>query len=175
MSKPTYALALIALATLGLGCNQPPTEPPPVAPPPVVSTTPSEPADTSTGPEAPPPDAGQGEVEYASTPSGLQYYIAQQGTGEGVRPGQEVTVHYTGLLQDGGTQFDSSVGRAPFTFTLGSGMVIAGWDEGVAGMKRGEKRRLVIPGDLAYGAQGRPGRIPPNATLIFDIELLDFR
>lgn len=88
-----------------------------------------------------------------------------------------MTVHYTGWLYDPagpeqkGQQFDSSIGGQPFAFTLGSGLVIAGWDRGVAGMRVGGRRRLVIPAELAYGSSGRGG-IPPNATLVFDIELL---
>jgi FKBP-type peptidyl-prolyl cis-trans isomerase len=107
-----------------------------------------------------------------TTPSGLQYTIDQPGTGAEARPGQNVTVHYTGWLTDG-TKFDSSRDRGePFEFALGQGRVIAGWDEGVAGMKVGEKRTLVIPSALGYGEQGS-GPIPPNATLVFKVELLN--
>lgn len=93
------------------------------------------------------------------------------GTGAEATPGSTVTVNYTGALPDG-TVFDSSVGRGPFTFGLGAGQVIRGWDEGVAGMKVGGKRRLVIPADKAYGNQAVGGVIPANATLLFDVELL---
>ncbi len=94
------------------------------------------------------------------------------GAGPAPKHGDAVTVHYTGWLTDG-AKFDSSVDRdEPFTFVLGAGQVIQGWDQGVAGMRVGDKARLTIPPDLAYGAQGYPGAIPPNATLIFEVELL---
>lgn len=96
----------------------------------------------------------------------------QQGAGKDAEKGKEITVHYTGMLEDG-TVFDSSVTRKqPLTFTLGAGMVIAGWDQGFNGMKEGGKRKLTIPPHLAYGSRGVGGVIPPNATLIFDVELL---
>ena len=111
-----------------------------------------------------------------TTPSGLQYEDTTPGTGAEAKAGQEVRVHYTGWLYNGGQQgakFDSSLDRGdPFAFSLGAGMVIKGWDEGVAGMKVGGKRNLIIPPQLAYGAGGCGGVIPPNATLKFDVELL---
>ncbi len=107
------------------------------------------------------------------TDSGLKYEILQEGEGTEATSGKSVAVHYTGWLEDG-TKFDSSVDRnSPFSFSLGAGMVIQGWDEGVNGMKIGEKRKLTIPSDLGYGASGAGGVIPPNATLIFDVELLE--
>ena len=111
------------------------------------------------------------------TPSGLQYEDTVIGSGDVATKGQSVTVHYTGwLFKDGvqGAKFDSSKDRSdPFVFTLGAGMVIRGWDEGVAGMLVGGARTLIIPADLGYGARGAGGVIPPNATLKFDVELLD--
>ena len=96
----------------------------------------------------------------------------QQGSGREAVKGKEITVHYTGMLEDGPV-FDSSVSRQqPFTFTLGAGLVIAGWDEGFEGMKVGGKRKLTIPPHMAYGRRGAGGVIPPDATLIFDVELL---
>jgi peptidylprolyl isomerase len=111
----------------------------------------------------------QGAVKTAS---GLSYTDLVKGNGAAPTSGKGVTVHYTGWLVNG-TKFDSSVDRGqPFSFGLGAGQVIRGWDEGVAGMKIGGKRTLIIPPDLGYGARGAPGAIPPNATLMFDVELL---
>ncbi|MBU3649402.1 MAG: FKBP-type peptidyl-prolyl cis-trans isomerase [Limnohabitans sp.] len=111
-----------------------------------------------------------------TTPSGLQYLDTVDGEGETAAPGHQVVVHYTGWLYQNGEQgakFDSSRDRQrPFEFNLGEGMVIRGWDEGVAGMKVGGQRTLIIPPELGYGARGAGGVIPPNATLKFDVELL---
>ncbi|MEI6734233.1 MAG: FKBP-type peptidyl-prolyl cis-trans isomerase [Comamonadaceae bacterium] len=111
-----------------------------------------------------------------TTPSGLQYTDNLVGTGSLAGAGQRVTVHYTGWLYNDGVQgakFDSSKDRNdPFVFSLGAGMVIRGWDEGVAGMQVGGARTLIIPPALGYGARGAGGVIPPNATLKFDVELL---
>jgi len=109
------------------------------------------------------------------TADGLQYWDIKVGTGPGATAGQTVKVHYTGWLTNG-KKFDSSVDRGePFTFPLGGGQVIKGWDEGVAGMKVGGKRQLRIPPQLGYGDRGAGGVIPANATLIFDVELLGVR
>jgi FKBP-type peptidyl-prolyl cis-trans isomerase FkpA len=114
-----------------------------------------------------------------TTPSGLQYEDTAVGSGAAARAGSKVTVHYTGWLYDPatdsgrGSKFDSSKDRRdPFRFDLGAGMVIRGWDEGVAGMQVGGTRMLRIPPELGYGARGAGGVIPPNATLVFEVELL---
>jgi len=109
------------------------------------------------------------------TPSGLRYQDITEGQGATATADRTVSVHYTGWLPNG-EKFDSSRDRnEPFSFTLGAGQVIAGWDEGVAGMKVGGRRKLVIPADLGYGTAGAPPDIPPGATLVFDVELLDVR
>ena len=111
-------------------------------------------------------------MSTTTTASGLVIEELEVGTGDEARAGREVTVHYPGWLTDG-TKFDSSVDRAqPFSFPLGAGHVIKGWDEGVSGMKVGGKRKLTIPASLGYGARGAGGVIPPNATLVFEVELL---
>jgi FKBP-type peptidyl-prolyl cis-trans isomerase FkpA len=111
-----------------------------------------------------------------TTATGLQYNDTVVGEGDEAKKGQSVTVHYTGwLFNDGekGAKFDSSLDRRdPFVFSLGAGMVIRGWDEGVAGMKVGGERTLIIPAELGYGARGAGGVIPANATLQFDVQLL---
>lgn len=105
----------------------------------------------------------------------LKIETLREGTGSGIVSGQTAVVHYTGWLIDG-TKFDSSLDTGtPFSFPLGEGRVIAGWDQGVLGMKVGEKRKLFIPSDLAYGSSGVGGIIPPNAPLIFEVELLEIK
>lgn len=105
-----------------------------------------------------------------TTPSGLQYWDIKVGAGAKAIPGETVRMHYIGWLTNG-KKFDASLDK-PFSFDLGASQVIKGWDEGVAGMRVGGKRQLRIPPDLAYGEKGYPGVIPPNATLIFDVELV---
>jgi FKBP-type peptidyl-prolyl cis-trans isomerase FkpA len=118
---------------------------------------------------------GVDTAAMTKTPSGLRFQDLAQGQGAEATAGKSVVVHYTGWLPNG-EKFDSSRDRnEPFSFTLGAGQVIAGWDEGVAGMKVGGRRKLVIPPDLAYGTAGAPPDIPPGATLVFDVELLNVR
>ena len=123
--------------------------------------------------------AAEGGAEMVTTDSGLRYEEHVAGSGDEAVSGKQVEVHYTGWLNDGdqkGNKFDSSVDRDQhFAFALGVGMVIKGWDQGVAGMKVGSKRTLYIPSALGYGSRGAGGVIPPNVDLIFDVELIDFK
>lgn len=121
--------------------------------------------------------SGKEATKVVTTETGLKYEDVKVGTGAEAKAGQTVSVHYTGKLNDAnGKKFDSSVDRGqPFSFNLGAGMVIKGWDQGVAGMKVGGKRNLTIPADLGYGARGAGGVIPPNATLFFEVELLEVK
>jgi peptidylprolyl isomerase len=125
------------------------------------------------------PTAAKAEEAAVTTPSGLKYIDTKVGDGAAPKQGQTCVMHYTGWLYVNGAKgpkFDSSVDRGqPFPFPIGRGRVIAGWDEGVATMKVGGKRTLIIPPELGYGAGGAGGVIPPNATLIFDVELLDVK
>ncbi len=116
------------------------------------------------------------DKNVVTTPSGLKYTVLHEGTGTTTpKSGQTVVVHYTGTLENG-TKFDSSRDRGqPFSFKIGVGQVIKGWDEGLSTMKVGDRRELIIPPELGYGARGAGGLIPPNATLVFDVELLDIK
>ena len=129
-------------------------------------------------PAAPPAETKK-ESKMVTTPSGLMYEDLKVGTGASPQPGQTCVMHYSGWLWVNaakGSKFDSSVDRGkPFPFPIGAGRVIKGWDEGVATMKVGGRRILIIPPDLAYGAPGRPPVIPPNSTLCFEVELLEVK
>lgn len=150
-----------------------PAATPPAAQPQASGATPPAPA-TATPAAAPATPAAEpkGTSNVTTTPSGLQYEEVTEGTGASPQPGDTVKVHYTGTFPDG-SKFDSSRDRGqPFEFTIGRGMVIKGWDEGVMSMKVGGRRKLTIPYQLAYGEAGYPGVIPPKQTLLFDVELI---
>lgn len=189
MSKRTWAFgAVVALLTGVGGCSEPDVLVP--AAPPGVDIRPSlvkkddsseavgeQAAKTKVPPgtklvvDAPPSEPTK-PGEFKMTPSGVKYETLKEGTGDVVRPGQLLEVHYTGTLEDG-RKFDSSRDRGKtFGFVVGAGGVIRGWDEAIPGMKIGERRKLTVPPSAAYGAQGHPPEIPPNATLIFDIEVI---
>ena len=127
-------------------------------------------ASTLTSSQEPAPSASSG----APVVAGLKREDLKEGTGPAAKTGDTVSVHYTGTLLSG-EQFDSSVDRGPFDFTLGRGMVIKGWDQGGVGMNKGGKRKLTIPSELGYGARGSGAKIPPNSTLVFEIELLKIK
>lgn len=154
MSKPSLLFMIVIIAAICFAQAQSTSSP---------AKKTAKPATTAGGP---PKMTGPG----TTTPSGLQYWDMKVGTGAKAIPGETVRVHYIGWLTNG-KKFDSSLDK-PFPFDLGAGQVIKGWDEGVTGMRIGGKRQLRIPPDLAYGEKGFPGAIPPNATLIFDVELV---
>jgi peptidylprolyl isomerase len=163
-------------------CAKPPADTADATPSAAAETQPTA-TETTAAAATPAPAEPQGAAmdtfsmptNLQTTASGLQYTIDQPGTGAQPQPGQTVSVHYTGWLTDG-TKFDSSRDRGtPLEFPLGQARVIKGWDEGIAAMKVGEKRTLVIPPDLGYGARGSSGVIPPNATLVFKVELVGAR
>ena len=151
-------ILILGLCLLASCAGTSSSDPPQAAAPP--------PGDPQPGGTAPPPPAPS-----KSAAAGRLWTDLKVGTGPVAKKGQRLKVHYVGTLTNGST-FDSSTGGQPFVFTLGGGQVIRGWDEGLPGMKVGGKRRLVIPPELAYGASGAPPKIPPNATLVFEIDLL---
>ncbi|MEX0881030.1 MAG: FKBP-type peptidyl-prolyl cis-trans isomerase [Thermoanaerobaculia bacterium] len=146
----------------------------------LVAALASAPALADESKSTPAPEAAKkSESKMKTTPSGLQYEDTVEGTGASPKTGQTCVMHYTGWLWENGAKgkkFDSSVDRGtPFTFPIGQGRVIKGWDEGVAAMKVGGKRTLLIPPQLGYGSRGAGGAIPGNATLLFEVELLDIK
>ncbi len=184
MKFTSPALALTALALLAVsGCaskedsassTPPPTTSSPALAPDAQGPTPAPAAPAADVSSVPTTTKIDGkDVTLKTLPSGVKYYDMKVGTGVSPKIGQTVSVQYTGTLLDG-TKFDSSYdhGGQPIDFPIGVGSVIKGWDEGVPSMKVGGKRRLVIPGALAYGANSPTPAIPPNATLVFDIELV---
>jgi FKBP-type peptidyl-prolyl cis-trans isomerase len=169
MKKMMWLSLAAAVVVAAAGCNESGTSD--SAP----STTPSASATTGEPARAEAPAATATPGAEVAMKNGLKYQDLKVGEGALAEPGMTATVHYTGWLTDG-TKFDSSVDRGqPFQFRLGAGNVIRGWDEGVRGMRVGGKRKLTIPPDLGYGAAGAGGVIPPNATLVFDVDLLDVK
>ena len=174
MNSRRRSLCVLALvaglaleATLAAACDDGDEE---ASPTPTPSATPLAPGTPVTG--GPPAVSG----ETITTASGLKYIDIEVGSGATPQTGQTVVLTYTGWLAADGTKFDASVDHGqPLSFAIGTGKVIKGWDEGVATMKVGSKRRLIIPPDLAYGEAGYPGVIPANAELIFDVDLLEIR
>jgi FKBP-type peptidyl-prolyl cis-trans isomerase len=162
-SRTAMVIAVALLAGFALaGCGGQPETP---------SQDSVEPAPEQSTPQEP----AQGTVTEYEDVTELKIEDTEEGTGAEAKSGDKVSVHYTGFLTDG-SPFDSSLASGqPFEFTLGAGEVISGWDQGVAGMKVGGKRKLMIPPDMAYGDQGAGGVIPPGATLVFDVELLEIK
>jgi FKBP-type peptidyl-prolyl cis-trans isomerase len=164
--KKQWIVGLLAVATMACSGEEPKQSAAGSSSPATGNTSPAEKA--SGGGDV------MGNLDYEVTPSGLEYHDFVVGTGAQPAKGQMVYVHYTGWLTNG-KKFDSSVGKSPFSFPLGAGRVIKGWDIGVATMQVGGKRQLKIPSNLAYGQRGAGGVIPPNATLVFDVELLEIK
>jgi len=167
MKHPAFWLATLAAVALA-GCQQTgTTEKSSTASSTTTASAPSESPSATTG--------GAMEVQERTLPGGLKVSDLKIGSGPMAESGRTVSVHYTGWLTDG-TKFDSSLDRGePIGFQLGTGAVIRGWDEGLKGMRVGGKRKLTIPSGMAYGAAGRPPVIPPDATLVFEVELMDVK
>jgi FKBP-type peptidyl-prolyl cis-trans isomerase len=160
-------IGLVVLVVLGGGCDSPPThKDEPAREEPQNKITPV------TKVEPVKEDKGDQVDPVPSTEGGLKYEDVRVGTGPGAKKGDPVVVHYTGWLASNRQVFDTSMGKTAFRFVLGRGQVIKGWDEGVVGMKAGGKRLLTIPASLGYGEKGAPPRIPPNADLLFEVEMV---
>jgi FKBP-type peptidyl-prolyl cis-trans isomerase len=189
MNPRPLLLTLLLAATLALaacGDDEAKTDPSTAAPSGGTPTTPAPaPAETETEPAAPeggdPKDLDKKprvDIPKGDPPTKLVTEDIVKGKGRAAKKGDRIEMQYVGVLYDGGTQFDASWEQnegKPFPFILGNGDVIKGWDEGIVGMRKGGRRRLVIPPDLAYGPEGRPPTIPANATLVFVVDLVGFR
>jgi FKBP-type peptidyl-prolyl cis-trans isomerase len=184
MSTQLLLVALLPAALALAGCSKKPSAsqtppgataqqtPPAVQPEPAAKPTAGKPSKESPEIQAARTLGTKSEKPVQKLPGGLQYIDVKAGSGAAAKTGQTVTVNYTGWLVNG-TQFDSSIGRAPFVFPLGAGQVIQAWDEGIVGMKPGGVRKLIVPAALGYRDRGTPdGTIPPNATLIFEVSFL---
>ena len=184
MKRHFYTALAALLAALALGCyqNQSTTSTSTstsasgsAGSAPAATSAPAPAATSAPAPSQPDAKEAPGKTaqgQEVALPGGLKYVDLKVGDGDIAEAGMKATVHYTGWLTDG-TKFDSSLDRGqPFPFTIGAGQVIRGWDEGVKGMRIGGKRHLTIPPEMGYGAGGYPPTIPPNATLVFDVELL---
>jgi peptidylprolyl isomerase len=175
---PLILTLLAALLLAACGAESPAAAPPTTAPTPVAATPAASVATAGPAGEenaVSTPASSAGDENAVTTPSGLTFIEVAPGAGDMARPGDVVEVHYRGTLADG-TVFDSSYSRGdPIQFILGQGMVIRGWEEGIAMMRKGAQARLIIPPDLAYGSAGAGGVIPPNATLTFEVELVEIR
>lgn len=163
MFRRVSSICTAILLLIAFSCNKEETSSKPTS---------ESPAQAQTEPASQKNEQQASEESIITTNSGLKIAVLKEGSGQEAKLGNIVSVHYTGQFEDG-RKFDSSVDRGqPFQFTLSKGQVIDGWIEGVAGMKIGEKRKLIIPPHLAYGERGHPGGIPPNSTLVFEVELL---
>ena len=164
---------LVALTLVLAGCNESQTSTTTTG----SSTAPTGGSSDAAAPATPAADATPapaGETGEITMPNGLKYVDLVTGGGAEAKTGDQVSVHYTGVFPDG-VEFDSSRGGEPYAFRLGAGSVIRGWDEGIKGMRVGGRRKLTVPPPLAYGERGYPPVIPPNATLVFDVELVGVR
>jgi FKBP-type peptidyl-prolyl cis-trans isomerase len=189
MTNPRLLLPLVLIASVlalaACGDDDTESDPSTAAPSGPAEAPPSAPAETAPAePEQAEPEGGDPkdldekprvDIPKGDPPAKLVKEDIVKGKGKAAKSGDQVEMQYVGVLYDGGTEFDASWGREPFEFELGGGQVIKGWDEGIVGMKEGGRRKLIIPSDLAYGPQGQPPTIPPDATLVFVVDLISIK